>query len=486
MNAKKIVTIGGGSGGFTLLRGLRDYPVDITAICTVFDSGGSTGVLRDEYGALPQGDVRRCLLALLPDEASDWRRLLMHRFDKSGSLSDHALGNLLLFAAEKEWGRLGGIKQLCKLLGARGMVLPVSVDSAHLVAELSDGTRVNTESAIDTRNVLSDDRSIKRVWLDAPATATRDALDAITSADFIILGPGDLYTSIIPNLLVNGVVEAINASHAKLIYVSNLMTKGAETRDYQVVDFVKALASYGVRKFDFVLASSDTAPPALMLAYAAKERATPLLLNSANANSLSGYAHRIVTRPLVSQRGVDEELVRHSSRRTARSIMSIVEGDADIALVVDLDDTLCETTRCLQGEATAVERLELAPGAEDFLASFSGKKILLTAGDEPWQNAKLSHLGIEKYFDRIVIVPLPEDKQSAMFELFEDEALNLVPVRTLVVGDRMEYEIAYAKAHGAVPVVMILPNGKYATKQVAGVRSFKELSQLVLSFDVEK
>ena len=162
MKMPKVVTISGGSGGFTLLRGLVKYPIDITSIATVFDNGGSTGILRDVYGALPQGDLRRCLLALILNN-NQWRQLFNHRFTREGFLEDHALGNLILLAAEEIHGRVDTTKVLGEILGVHGKVLPVSVDDAHLEALLDDGATIRTESVIDKRNILTDTRKIEKV-----------------------------------------------------------------------------------------------------------------------------------------------------------------------------------------------------------------------------------------------------------------------------------------------------------------------------------
>lgn len=324
---QKVVTIGGGSGGFTILRGLREYPIDITAVCTVFDSGGSTGVLRDAYGALPQGDLRRCLLALIPESGADWRKLVMHRFEKNESgLSDHSLGNLMLLGAEKEWGRLEGILRIANLMKIRGTVLPVSIDDAHLMAELSDGEVIRTESSIDTRNVLSDERSINKVWLDRPTTACKEVINAIHNADVVVLGPGDLYTSIIPNLLVNGVAEAINSSSAKLVYVGNIMTKGAETRGFKVEDFIDALRENGIaRKFDVVVVNNGRVSETLCNKYWDEERAEPVKLAKAYKDKLSSEGVDVRGIDVLSQVGASKNLIRHSSKRLARELMDIIE-----------------------------------------------------------------------------------------------------------------------------------------------------------------
>lgn len=324
----RVVTIGGGSGSFMLLRGLRDLDVEITAICTVFDNGGSTGKLRSAYGALPQGDIRRCITALIPDEKSGWRHLLEQRFEDTGNdLSNHSIGNLLLRASERLVGPAQGSQHLGELIGIKGKVLPVSISNSHLMAELDDGMVVETESAIDKRNVLSDDRKVSRVWLKPDASACADALEAISRADMIVIGPGDLYTSIIPNLLVNWVPETINASDAKLVFVTNIMTKGAETRGYRVIDFLQTLRAYGIdRKIDVVLHNSCVAPERLLKKYK-KEHAEPVddaddaFVSEMDRIEMGNLINRFLSGDLLSRTGVGQDIIRHSSKRLAAAIM---------------------------------------------------------------------------------------------------------------------------------------------------------------------
>lgn len=320
----KIVTISGGSGGFTVCRALSRYPLSITAIPSVFDSGGSTGVLRDVYGALPQGDVRRCILALLPPEDMEWRQLLSFRFDKAGPFSNHSLGNLLLFAAEREWGRSGGVNVLCKLLKTNGRVIPVSVDSADLCAELSDGSEICGETMIDLR-AHTDERSIKRIFLDRPATATREAVKSIMEADVVVLSPGDLFTSLLPNFLVEGITRSLNETSAKIVYVVNLMTKASETRDFTAESFVSELYRYGlIRKIDYLVVNDQKIPREILDNYWDNEGSREVVLPVTSMEGNSTLWHNLVLAPLLSRRGLAEGLVRHSTHELGRVINGIV------------------------------------------------------------------------------------------------------------------------------------------------------------------
>ncbi len=325
MLGKKIVTISGGTGGFMVNRGLLKYPVAPTAICTVFDSGGSTGVLRDEFGSLPQGDIRKCMLALASDSDDTLRELFNHRFAKNNSsLSDHNLGNLLLLAAEQHWGPIEGTRRVSRVLGVRGEVLPISTDKAHIYAELSDGSTMCGEKFIDTRSI-EDNRTIRRVWLEPAATITREASEAIVAADLIVIGPGDLYTSIIPNLLVGGIQEAIAQSKAKLVYVANTMTKWSETRGFDVADFVDTLLAYGVGRdsFDTVVVSAIAPPQALLERYAKKEKSFPVVYTPTVKARLEGRVSEFVEGDFLSQAGVEQGLIRHDSDKLAYELVRL-------------------------------------------------------------------------------------------------------------------------------------------------------------------
>lgn len=239
---KKIVVIGGGTGTFVVLTALRNYPVHLTAIVTMADSGGSTGRLRDQYGVLPPGDVRRALVAL-SGASRDLRELFNYRFD-SGELKGHSIGNIFLTGLEKMKGSfVEAIKVATRVLDVSGEVIPVTLNNINLCAKLVDGTIVRGETNIDIP-LHNPEIPIKKVWLEPEAYINPDACRAILSADLIVIGPGDLYTSLVPNLLVKGVVPAIKKSKAKKIYVCNLMTKYGETHGFGARDFWGVIEKY--------------------------------------------------------------------------------------------------------------------------------------------------------------------------------------------------------------------------------------------------
>lgn len=241
----KIVVIGGGSGSSVILRGLKKYTSDLTAVVTMFDSGGSSGLLQTEFGYPPLGDLRQCLLGL-SEEAEPTRalrELIGFRFSRESSLNGHSLGNLLLAALTTIGQDLErAIDEMAAILRITGQVIPVTLERADLCAELGDGQVVRGESNIDLRAQRCP--KIKRVFLDPWVSANPKAIKAILDADAVVLGPGDLYTSIIPNLLARGICQALAATKATRIYVSNLMTKLGETDDFKASDFVREITRY--------------------------------------------------------------------------------------------------------------------------------------------------------------------------------------------------------------------------------------------------
>jgi len=254
VDKKKIVTIGGGSGQFALLSGLREIDdLDITAIVAMVDSGGSTGRLRDELGTLPPGDILKCILAL-SRHGDIARSILLKRFAKDRRLQGHNAGNMLLTMLSRYTGSFpAGINALAEILDTRGTILPVTIDRATLVAELTDGSRIFGEAAIDIPDV-SQRAAIRDVYL-VPHHSDRisvypPVLDAIAKSETIIMGPGDLFTSILPNLIVPGIKEALQAAKAKILFVVNIMTKFGETHNYAARDFAARLEDAMGRRLD--------------------------------------------------------------------------------------------------------------------------------------------------------------------------------------------------------------------------------------------
>ncbi len=324
---RSIVTVGGGTGVPIVLRGLVDYPVRLSSICTTFDNGGSTGRIRREFGnALPQGDIRRCMHALARD--APVRDLLEHRLNGDGEgITGHTVGNILLLAAEQKYGVMDGIRVMSRILELRGDVIPVSTDTTHLMGKLSDGEILEGEDRLDTRPI-EDDRTLTQVWLKDRAFVCREAADAIERADLIVIGPGDLYTSLIPNLLVEGMAEAFARSKGRLVYIVDLMTKWAETRGFSAYDFVDQLFQYGIGRdaLDAVLLNRAHIPDGVLAAYREKERSLPVAADEGTLERLRPRCCRVVSGDFLSGEALKHGLVRHDSAKLGRLIMGVL-GD---------------------------------------------------------------------------------------------------------------------------------------------------------------
>jgi uncharacterized cofD-like protein len=266
-----LVTIGGGSGQFALLSGLRHLDeLNISAVVSMMDSGGSTGRLRDELGILPPGDILKCILALSPHQEIA-RAILLKRFKSDRRLLGHNAGNMLLTMLSRYTGSFpSGINALAEILDARGEILPVTIDRATLVAELTDGSRVFGERAIDMPRGTQREK-ICDVYLvphhSDSISVYPPVIAAIEQANFIILGPGDLFTSIIPNLIVPGLPDALYESTAPLFFVINIMTKYGETNNFKAFDFVEKLEQHTNRKVDGIIYNHCRPEEALLAQY---------------------------------------------------------------------------------------------------------------------------------------------------------------------------------------------------------------------------
>ena len=250
----RVVSIGGGTGQGVLLRGLKEVTNNLTAVVTVADDGGSSGRLRRDFGLMPPGDIRNCLTALA-DSESLMTKLVHYRFEQGDGLKGHSLGNLLIAAMRDiEGGMDQGIESLSRVLRIQGEIAPSAMTDVHLAAELEDGTIVVGESEIGKRG------RIKRVFLQPRHVAANDdAVSAILAADLIVIGPGSVFTSILPNLLVPGILAALRASHAVKVYVCNVATEPGETDDFGPSDHVRVLTEHvGTGLFHYVVLNSRT------------------------------------------------------------------------------------------------------------------------------------------------------------------------------------------------------------------------------------
>ncbi|OIJ21044.1 hypothetical protein BKP45_07515 [Anaerobacillus alkalidiazotrophicus] len=309
-----IVVIGGGTGLSAILRGLKTFPVDITAIVTVADDGGSSGRLRKELDIPPPGDVRNVLVALSEVEPLV-EELFQHRFQNGHGLSGHSLGNLLLAGMTSITGDFAkGVHELSRVLNVRGKVLPAANQSIVLKAEMTDGSIVVGESTIPEVK-----KKIKRVFLTPEnVKPLPETLKAIRKADLIVIGPGSLYTSVLPNLLVPGIADEIKKSTAKKVYICNVMTQPGETDDYTVSDHIGALVSHvGSGIIETVIANDQEIDKKHLEQYE-KEGAKEVLIDR---EKLQKLPYQVVTDQLLIYK---DNYLRHDAIRLSQVLLSLL------------------------------------------------------------------------------------------------------------------------------------------------------------------
>ena len=309
---KNIVLIGGGTGMPSLLRGLKKHDCELTAVVNVTDSGRSSGKIREEMGILPPGDIRNCIAALSESE-SVVREVFQYRFENGDSL-----GNLMIAALSDIFGSFeSAIEEVGKILNIKGMVLPVTLKNVHLCAELQDG-----EIRVKEHNVRGIGKAkINKVYLDKKAYANPVVLEAIKGADLIVLGPGSLYTSIISNLLVDGVADAIVKSKAKKVYVCNIMTQAGQTDDFTSSTHVSELVTYlGADCLDYVLVNSNNFSDVLLENYR-KESASPVVDDLNRPGLIRGDFVEMGSQNQVFWH--KQNLLWHDSKKIAEAIMKL-------------------------------------------------------------------------------------------------------------------------------------------------------------------
>ncbi|HUX46996.1 MAG TPA: gluconeogenesis factor YvcK family protein [Desulfosporosinus sp.] len=329
----KIVVVGGGTGLSALLRGLKQYTCNLTAIVTVSDDGGSSGKLRNELGIQPPGDVRNCLVALA-DTEDIMDTLFSYRFE-SGALEGHSLGNLLLAGLTNTFGDFQkGIEKVSKVFAIRGKVFPSTLEQVVLIADLEDGTHVAGETA-----VRATEGKIDRVYLKpSDCHSLPEALRAIEEADLIVLGPGSLYTSVLPNLLVVGLREKIREVKAPCVYVCNVMTEKGETDGYRVSDHLKAVLDHcGSGFVDAVLATRGKITEPLLKRYVAEE-AVPVITDPKEVEQMGA---RYYEANLVQAGNV----VRHDPDRLAKELIRLLFRLKPMGERIDLIDSFLLTRK---------------------------------------------------------------------------------------------------------------------------------------------
>ena len=296
----------------TLLRGLKQFPLDISAIVSVSDDGRSTGRLRQEFNTPAVGDIRQVLVALSETEPLV-QKLMNYRFETTSDLNGHTVGNLILTAVTNITGNLSnGIESLSKVFNLKGKVIPLTEDNITLVAVMEDGSIVEGE-----HNITQSNKIIERVYYKEKPIVTPEAIEAIQTADLIILSMGSLYTSIIPNLLCHDLVSAINKSSAKIMYVCNMMTQPGETDNFNVSDHIKTLNKYlGKRKVDVVIANNGEIRQDLINKYAVLEQKSPVKIDKEKIKD-----EIIIEDDFVI---VDDNMIRHNNLKLAFHIFSFL------------------------------------------------------------------------------------------------------------------------------------------------------------------
>lgn len=299
---RKVVVLGGGTGSSTLLRGLKEFPVDLTAIVSVCDDGRSTGVLREEFSIPAVGDIRRVLVALSETEPLVME-LFNYRFHTTSDLDGHTVGNLLLTASSEITGNLSdGIEALSKVFNLKGKVVPLTEDNVVLMGEMADGSVVEGE-----HNITENHNAVKRVFYKEKPVPTRAAVKALEEADLIVLSMGSLFTSIIPNLICEEIVEAIDRSKGKIMYVCNMVTQPGETEDFKVSDHIRLINKYlGERKVDVVVANDGVIDKEMARRYESLEQKDPVVLDREVTESL---VSKVISDDYVT---VKNNLLRHN------------------------------------------------------------------------------------------------------------------------------------------------------------------------------
>jgi uncharacterized cofD-like protein len=328
---KKITVIGGGTGSFTILTGLKKLKnIHLTSIVPSTDSGGSTGILRDEFGYLPIGDIRQCLVALAEDETDQimLRKLFMYRFDRGESgLKGHNFGNIFLTALTEvlNGNQIEAIKMAQKLLNIQGNVYPVTLDDCHLVAEYENGEKVVGEHYIDAPQYPHDGRlKIKKLYSEPKAKIYKEVNNCIKNSDAIVMGPGDLYTSLLANVVTGNLGKVIRNSQSKFIYVLNLVTKFGQTYGFKASDHLKEIERYIGRKPDYILVNSSNLPEDILERYR-MQNDYPV------ENDLDGsynvvQADLLANETIVTPKGdkLKRSLIRHDGDKVAKVVQKIL------------------------------------------------------------------------------------------------------------------------------------------------------------------
>lgn len=309
---KKIVILGGGTGMSTLLSGLKNFPVEITAVVSVCDDGASTGRLREEFKIPAMGDIRKVLVSLSVTEPLV-EELLNYRFKTSSDLNGHTVGNLLLTATSNMTGNMkDGIEVLSKILNLKGRVLPLTEDNVTLIGQMIDN-----EEIIGEHNITQSNKKIKKVYYKEDPKVCEEVLEEIEESDLIILSMGSLYTSIIPNLICREIIKKLDKTNKKIMYVCNMVTQPGETDNMKTSDHIKIINDYlGKHKIDIVIANNGTISKEIALKYSTLEQKDPVILDK---KELENMNIELIENNYVT---IKEDVIRHNVDKLALDIYS--------------------------------------------------------------------------------------------------------------------------------------------------------------------
>jgi len=317
---KKVVVIGGGTGNFVVLRGLKNFPVDLSAIVSMADDGGSTGILRDEMGVLPPGDVRQCLVAL-SNSSRLMRSLMNYRFE-NGGLGGHSFGNLFLSVLEKVTGSFEkAVEEASKILNIKGKVIPITMNQVRLKMVLNNRKLLEGEQEIYLSQEI--DQGYKSIYLEPYPKVNPCVINEIANADLLVIGPGGLHTSLIPNLLVEGVCEAICRSDAKKVFVVNLMNRKGQTTGFKTSHYLSEVVRYlGKDVFDYILLNGQKPPKTLIDVYSSEGDLVENDMDDPRVilAELLGTPAEVAKKDLLKR-----NLIRHDSKKLAQELMKIVD-----------------------------------------------------------------------------------------------------------------------------------------------------------------
>ncbi len=331
MAQKKIVVIGGGTGTFTILSGLKKYPqLNLSVIVSMMDSGGSNRVLRDEFGLLPTSDIRQCMVALASSDSDETlRKLFTYRYEQGVGISGMTFGNLFMAALTDIYkgNQKKAIEETCEILGVKGKIIPVTFDKTNLVATYENGKQVLGEHEIDEPTKVQGKYKITNLEVIPKATINKEAIKAVESADFVILGPGDFYTSVLPDVIIDGVAASLRKTKAKIIFVMNLMTKFGQTTGFTASDFTSEIKKYIGRNPDIIIINNSKDFPKKILA---KYKAEGAEIVKDDLNGIPGI--KVIRKKLVSGKIYEKpksdklvrSLIRHDSAKLAKAVIDLL------------------------------------------------------------------------------------------------------------------------------------------------------------------